>query len=67
MSVAKVIEISAESDNSFDDAIRLGIEKAAKTVDNIQSAWIKDQVVLADNGKVRGYRVHMHVTFKLNA
>lgn len=65
MSVAKVIEISAESERSFDEAIRTGIEKAASTVDDIQSAWVKDQIVLTENGSIRGYRVHMNVTFRL--
>lgn len=66
MTIAKVIEISSESTKGFDDAIRSGMEKAAKTLDNIQSAWVKDQIVLAEDGKVNGYRVHMHVTFKVN-
>lgn len=66
MTIAKVIEISSESTKSFDDAIRAGMEKAAKTLDNIQSAWVKDQIVLAEDGKINGYRVHMHVTFKVN-
>lgn len=65
MSVAKVIEISAESNESFDAAIKAGIEKASSSVENIESAWIKDQIVLAKNGQVRGYRVHMNVTFLL--
>lgn len=65
MSVAKVIEISAESQNSFDDAIKSGLKKAAASVDGIQSAWIKDQIVLTENGAVSGYRVHMSVTFRL--
>lgn len=65
MTIAKIIEISAESTTSFDDAIESGLKKAAETVQNIQSAWIKDQIVVADNGKIVGYRVHMHVTFKV--
>ena len=64
MSIAKVIEISAESENSFEDAITTGLEKAAKTVDNIESAWIKDQIVSCENGAVSRYRVHMKVTFE---
>ena len=65
MSVAKTIEISAESAESFDAAIKAGIAKAGSSVDNIQSAWIKDQTVMADNGKIRAYRVNMMVTFEL--
>ncbi|HEY6102283.1 MAG TPA: dodecin family protein [bacterium] len=65
MSVAKVIEISAESDRSFEDAINLGISTAAKTVRNIKAAWIKEQQVTVTNGKVTGYRVNLSVTFLL--
>jgi len=65
MSVAKTIEISAQSKKSFEDAIKTGIDKAASSVDNIERAWVKDHIVLVDGGKVDGYRVHMNVTFKL--
>ena len=65
MSVAKVIEISSESKDSFDAAIKAGIEKASSSVENIESAWVKDQVVLLQNGLISGYRVHMNVTFLL--
>ena len=65
MTVAKTIEISAESAKGFDDAIRAGIEKASSSVEHIESAWIKDQIVLADEGSISGYRVHMLVTFRL--
>lgn len=65
MSIAKVIEISAESSKSFDDAIENGLARTGETIEDIQSAWIKDRIVLVDNGKISGYRVHMHVTFAL--
>jgi len=65
MSVAKVIEISAQSKESFEDAVRIGIERANKTVDNIQSAWVKEMQVSVDDGKVTGYRVDLKVTFIL--
>ncbi|MFP4053046.1 MAG: dodecin family protein [Phycisphaerae bacterium] len=66
MSVAKVIEITAQSDQSFEDAINQGIGRAAKKVDNVQSAWIKEQKVDVKDGKVSAYRVDMKVTFLLN-
>lgn len=66
MSVAKIIEISAESQKSFDDAIRQGIERAGQTLKNIQSAWLKEQQVRVENQKVAGYRVILKVTFILN-
>jgi flavin-binding protein dodecin len=65
MAVAKVIEISAESDRSFEDAINQGIATAAKTVRNIMAAWVKEQQVTVTNGKVTGYRVNLNVTFLL--
>lgn len=65
MSVAKVIEISAESSKSFEDAIQEGISRASKTVKNIKSAWIKEQQVLVEKGKVVAWRVDMKVVFVL--
>jgi flavin-binding protein dodecin len=66
MSVAKIIEISCESTKSFEDAITSGIARASKTVHNIKGAWIKEQQVLIDNGKVTMFRVDLKVTFVLD-
>ena len=66
MSVAKVIEITADSDKGFEDAIRKGIKKASETIDDIRAAWVANQEVLVDGSNVTGYRVHMRVTFVLN-
>ena len=63
MKVAKVIEISAESDVSFEAAIHLGITKASESVRNIKSAWVKEQKVTVENGRVTKYRVDLKVTF----
>ncbi len=65
MSIAKVSEISATSSKSFEDAIQQGLARAAKTLRNIQGAWIKEQHVRCDNGRVTDYRVNMMVTFVL--
>ena len=65
MSVARVTEISASSSKSFEDAVRLGIERANKTLQNVQSAWIQDQKVVVRDGAIREYRVNMKVTFVL--
>jgi flavin-binding protein dodecin len=62
-SVAKVSEISARSDKSFDDAIRLGLARAGKTLRNVTSAWIKEQRLDLEEGKITGYQVNMMVTF----
>lgn len=66
MSVAKVIEISAESPESFEDAIKQGIARASKTVTDIQGAWVKEQKVVCQNGQISAYRVDLKVTFLLN-
>jgi len=65
MSVAKVTEIIASSKDSFDDAIKTGLKRADKTIENIKSAWVKDQYVEVKNGKVSQYRVILMVTFLL--
>jgi len=66
MAVAKVSEISATSPKSFEDAIQLGLARAAKTLRGIQSAWIKEQRVRCDNGRIVEYQVNMMVTFILD-
>lgn len=66
MSVAKVIEISADSPKSFEDAIVQGIAKASKTIHGIKSAWAKEQHVVVENGKVILYRVDLKMTFVLD-
>jgi flavin-binding protein dodecin len=66
MSVAKVSEISATSPKSFEDAIQLGLARAAKTLRNIRGAWIKEQHVRCDGGRVTEYQVNMMVTFVLD-
>jgi len=66
MSIAKIIELSAESPKSFEDAIQTGITRASKTIHAIKSAWVKEQHVVIDNGKVTLYRVDLKVTFVLD-
>ncbi len=64
-SVARVTEISSTSSNSFEDAIKVGLERATQTLRNIESAWIKDQNVMLEDGQIKGYKVNMLVTFVL--
>lgn len=66
MSVAKVTEITAESKESFEEAIRHGIARASKTVHNMKSAWVQEQSVVIDGNKVTTYRVNLKVTFVLD-
>ena len=65
-SVAKVIELSAESSESFEDAVEHGIAKASETVHGIRSAWVESQQVKVQDGKVVAYRVDLKLTFLLD-
>jgi len=66
MSVAKIVELSAESPKSFEDAIQNGIARASKTIHGIKSAWVKEQHVVVENNKVAKYRIDLKVTFVLD-
>ncbi len=66
MSVARVTEIIAASPTSFEDAIQIGVTRAAKTLDNVKGAWVQDQEVILEDGSISEYRVHLKVTFILN-
>jgi len=66
MAVGKVIEITAVSPESFEAAIADGIHRASKTVENIKSAWVKEQYVEIVEGKIVGFRVTLKVTFLLD-
>lgn len=65
VAVAKVIELSAESNESFEDAIRQGLAKASETVRNIRGAWVKEQQVVVEDGGIAAFRVDLKVTFVL--
>ena len=65
MSVARVIEISSTSDKSFEDAIQQGVARAAKTLRQLRSAWIKEQEVQIQGDKIVTYKVNLMVTFVL--
>ncbi|HLN77340.1 MAG TPA: dodecin family protein [Nocardioidaceae bacterium] len=64
-SVARVTEISAESEVGFEDAIKVGIERANETLRGVKSAWVKEQSVQIEEGAIRSYRVNLLVTFLL--
>lgn len=63
MSVAKVIELTASSPDSFEDAIRVGIEKSGESLRNIRGAWVSEQKVDVSDGKITEYRVTLRITF----
>jgi len=64
-SVARVTEISATSDTSFEDAIKVGIDRATQTLRGVKSAWVKEQEVLLGDSGVSGYKVNLLITFVL--
>jgi flavin-binding protein dodecin len=65
MSVARITEITASSKKSFDDAMNIGVARANKTLKGVKGAWIQDQKVVIDAGKISEYRVTMKITFVL--
>jgi flavin-binding protein dodecin len=66
MSVATVTEISAISEKGFEDAVQQAIGRATKTLRNVESAWVKDQNVMIEDGNIKGYKVNLEVTFVLD-
>jgi flavin-binding protein dodecin len=65
MTVARITEITSTSGKSFDDALSRGIKRATKTLQNVTGAWVQDQEVVIDGGKIKEYRVRLKVTFIL--
>ena len=66
MSIAKVTEVISSSKKSFDDAVENGIERASKTLKGITGAWVADQKVTVEDGKIKEYRVVLKITFVLD-
>jgi hypothetical protein len=65
--VAKVIEISASSDKSIEDAVKGGLKKASKTLKNMKSAWLNEiRAITDDDGSIVEWRVNMRVNFLLD-
>src|SRR5690606_22274616 len=65
-SIARITTISARSTTSFDDAVRLGVERASQTLRNVSGAWVKDQTVEVVDGQITAYQVVLEVTFVLD-
>ena len=66
MTIARITEVISTSSISFDDAIKRGIERAAKTLDNVDGAWVQDQKVTVENGSISEFEVTLKITFVLN-
>ena len=65
MSVARVTELSAVSEQSFEDAVNQAVARATKTLRNVEGAWVKDMNVLIEDGSIVGYKVNVAITFVL--
>lgn len=65
MTVASVTELSAASPDGFEEAIREGIERANKTLRNVEGVWVKDMNILIEDGNIKAYKVNLAVTFVL--
>ena len=66
MSIARVIELSTTSEESFEDAINTGIQRATSTLRGVESAWVKDMnVLVGEDGSISGYKVNLAITFVL--
>ena len=65
MTVARVTEMNAISEQSFEDAINMAVNRATQTLRNVESAWVKDQNVLIENNSIMGYKVNVAITFVL--
>lgn len=63
MTVAKVVEITSASPESFEAAVKSGLARASGTIDDIRGAWVNEMKVEVENGKIKEYRVNMRVTF----
>ena len=65
MTVARVTEMSPTSDQSFEDAINMAVNRATQTLRNVESAWVKDMNVMIENGNITGYKANLAITFVL--
>jgi flavin-binding protein dodecin len=66
MSIARITEISSTSTKSFEDAIQSAVTRATETLRNVRSAWVKEQQIKIDNGKIAEYQVNLMITFVLD-
>jgi flavin-binding protein dodecin len=66
MSIARITEISSTSNKSFEDAIQSGVNRATQTLRNVRSAWVKEQQIRINDGKITEYQVNLMITFILD-
>jgi flavin-binding protein dodecin len=65
MPVARVTELSATSDQSFEDAIDQAVKRATSTLRNVEGAHVKDMNVMIENGNITGYKANLEIVFVL--
>ena len=65
MSIARVTELSAVSEQGFEDAINQAVARATKTLRGVEGAWVKDMNVMIEDGNITGYKVNVEITFQL--
>lgn len=65
MSIARITEISSTSEKSFEDAIQSAVTRATQTLRNVRGAWVKEQQIKIDNGRIIEYQVNLMITFVL--
>jgi dodecin len=65
MSIARVTELSAISEEGFEDAINEAVARATKTLRGVEGCWVKDMNVLIEDGNITGYKVNVEITFQL--
>jgi dodecin len=65
--MVKVIEVLAQSESSWEDATRVAVEEAAKTIRGIQSVYVKDMQATVEGGRIVQYRVNAKISFLLES
>jgi flavin-binding protein dodecin len=65
MSIARITEISSTSQKSFEDAVQSAVTRATKTLRNVRGAWVKEQQIKIEDGRIVEYQVNLMITFVL--
>ncbi len=65
-SLVKVIEVIAQSETSFDDAVEKAVEEVTKTVDNVKEIWVSSMKAIVENNRIVEYRITGKVSFVVN-
>jgi flavin-binding protein dodecin len=63
MAVVKVIELLAESEQSWEDAARKAVEEAGKSLHGISSIYIKEFQATVENNQIKNFRVNAKISF----